>query len=148
MGANGRRIRQLLRAHGVDADLDHLSDTTIDWTRWGQGKVRTSDFVIVALSEAWKQRWQGTYAPTVGAGAVAEADELKGIFGQNQAEFQRKTLLALLPGVPSEVVPGDLYRLNRFRIDELTREGVDNLLRAIFDAPKHVGSPVGGSANV
>ena len=55
--------------------------------------------VIVVLSEAWKQRWQGTNAPTVGAGAVAEADTLQGIFGKNQAEFQRKTLLVLLPGV-------------------------------------------------
>jgi hypothetical protein len=136
---------QLLRAHGVEAELDlwHLSDPATDWTRWGPHKVLTSDFVIVVLSEAWKQRWQGTNAATVGAGAVAEADTLKGIFGRDQAEFQRRTLLVLLPGVPSDVVPEDLYRLLRFRIAELTREGIEPLLRAIFDAPKHVASPVG-----
>ena len=82
-------------------------------------------------------------APTVGAGAVAEADTLKGIFGTNQNEFQRKTLLALLPDVPGDVVPEDLNRLLRFRIAELTRDGIDDLLRAIFSAPKHVAAPVG-----
>jgi hypothetical protein len=52
----------------------------------------------------------------MGAGAVAEADTLKGIFGNDQSEFQRKTLLALLPDVtkgcragrpePAEPIPG------------------------------------------
>ena len=140
-----KEFAQLLRTHGIDADLDlwHLSETSIDWTRWGPDKVRTSEFVIVVLSEAWKQRWQGTNAPTVGAGAVAEADTLKGIFGNNQAEFQRKTLLALLPGVPKDVAPEDMYRLNRFPVAKLTRAGIDDLLRAIFKAPKHTASPVG-----
>lgn len=140
-----KEFAELLRACGVDADLDlwHLSETSIDWSRWGQDKVRTSEFVIVVLSEAWKQRWEGTNAPTVGAGAVAEADTLKGIFGKNQAEFQRKTLLVLLPGVPTEVVPEDLYRLHRFPVTELTRAGIDDLLRALFDAPKHTAPRVG-----
>lgn len=140
-----KEFAQLLRTCGVDADLDlwHLSETSIDWSRWGPDKVRTSEIVIVVLSEAWKQRWQGTNTPTVGAGAVAEADTLKGIFGKNQAEFQRKTLLALLPGVPKDVVPEDLYRLNRFPVAELTRAGIDDLLRAIFNAPNHIAAPVG-----
>ena len=140
-----KEFAELLRTCGVDADLDlwHLSDTSIDWSRWGPDKVRTSEFVIVVLSEAWKQRWQGTNAPTVGAGAVAEADTLKGIFGKNQAEFQRKTLLVLLPGVPRDVVPEDLYRLNRFPVADLTRAGIDDLLRALFDTPKHTAPPVG-----
>jgi hypothetical protein len=36
---------------------------------------------------------------------------LQGIFGKDQSDFQTKTLLVLLPGVPDEVVPEDLYRL-------------------------------------
>ncbi|MEN4397423.1 hypothetical protein [Mycolicibacterium conceptionense] len=140
-----KEFADLLRTQGIAADLDlfHLSETSIDWTRWGPGKVRTSDFVIVAMSEAWAQRWLGQNAPTVGAGAVAEADMLKGMFGRDQSEFQRKTLIALLPGVRSDVVPEDLYRLNRFRVAELTREGVEDLLRAVFEAPRHVAAPVG-----
>ena len=123
--------------------LFHFSETSIDWTRWGPDKVRTRDFVIVAMSEAWAQRWLGINAPTVGAGAVAEADTLKGIFGINQDEFQRKTLVVLLPGVASDVIPEDLHRLNRFTVAELTREGIDDLLRAVFNTPRHVALPVG-----
>ena len=140
-----RAFAELLRANGVVADLDvfHFSETSIDWTRWGPDKVRTSDFVIVAMSEAWAQRWLGINAPTVGAGAVAEADTLKGIFGINQDEFQRKTLVVLLPGVARDVIPEDLHRLNRFTVAELTREGIDDLLRAVFNTPRHVVPPVG-----
>lgn len=140
-----KEFADLLRLNGIVADLDlfHLSETSIDWTRWGPGKARTSDFVIVAMSQAWAQRWLGTNAPTVGAGAVAEADMLKGIFGRDQSEFQRKTLIALLPGVGSDVIPEDLYRLNRFHVSTLTREGVEDLLRAVFEAPRHLPAPVG-----
>jgi hypothetical protein len=144
-----KEFAQLLRTLGVDVDLDlwHLTETSVDWTRWRPDKVRTSEFVLVVLSEAWKQRWQGANASTVGAGAVAEADTLKGIFGKNQAEFQRKTLLVLLPDVPKDVVPEDLYRLNRFRVAELTPAAIDDLLRAIFNAPKYIAAPVGASPN-
>lgn len=140
-----KAFAEVLREGGVDAELDlfHLSDTSIDWTRWGQNKVRTSDFVIVAISRAWAERWQGDNVPTVGAGAVAEADALKGIFGRDQSEFQRKTLIALLPGVASDVIPEDLHRVTRFPIAQLNREGIDDLLRAVFNAPKHVAPPVG-----
>ncbi|WP_131822877.1 SEFIR domain-containing protein, partial [Mycobacteroides chelonae] len=140
-----KAFADLLRASGIDVDVDlfHFSEAAVDWTRWGQEKVCTSDFVIVALSKAWAQRWQGINAPHVGAGAVAEADALKGIFGRDQSEFQRKTLLALMPGVSADVVPPDLFRLNRFTLRELTRESIDDLLRMVFEAPKHIPAPVG-----
>jgi hypothetical protein len=67
--------------------------------------VRDCDFVIIVLSEAWKQRWEGTNAPTVGAGAVWDADTLKGKFCSNQTDFQEQTVIALLPGVSSEGRP-------------------------------------------
>ena len=64
--------------------------------------VRDSDFVIIALSTAWKQRWEGT-SPTVGAGAVVEADTLKGRFNQNQHDFQRRTLAMCAGGVDGDL---------------------------------------------
>jgi hypothetical protein len=73
-----KAFTNLLRAGGIDADLDlfHLSDTSIDWTRWGPNKVRTSDFVIVAISRAWAERWQGINAPHQG---VAGADIVESV---------------------------------------------------------------------
>lgn len=70
------------------------------------------DFVVVALSQAWKEHWQGINAAHVGAGAGVEADTVKGIFGRDQTIFRRKTLLALLPGVPHDVISEELFRLN------------------------------------
>jgi hypothetical protein len=136
---------RLLCDNGVDTDLDlwHLHFSTSDWTRWGQTKARDSDFVIVAQSQAWKERWQGTNAANVGAGAVQEADTLKGIFGKNQNEFQRKTLLVLLPGATDDVVPEDLYRLNRFYVNELTATAMEDLLRTIFRQPKYIKPVLG-----
>lgn len=52
-------------------------------------------------------------------------------------------LLALLPHVPGDVVPEDINGLLRFRIAELTRDGIDDLLRAVFNAPNHIAAPVG-----
>ena len=136
---------RLLVDNGVDVDLDlwHQHFSISDWTRWGQNKARDSEFVIVALSEAWRERWQGTNAANVGAGAVQEADTLKGIFGKNQDDFQRKTLLVLLPGATDDVVPEDLYRLNRFYVKELTAAAIEHLLRTIFGRPKYVKPTLG-----
>jgi hypothetical protein len=74
-----KEFAELLRACGVDANLDlwHLSETSIDWSRWGQDKVRTSEFVIVVLNEAWKQRWAEPICGRHGA-----ADRLFGKAGQ------------------------------------------------------------------
>lgn len=137
----------LMRDNGVAADLDlwHTHKTTTDWTRWGPQKVQDSDFVIVAMSEAWAERWSGGNAVDVGAGAVAEADALKGIFGTDQALFQRKAVLVLLPGITKTIIPVDLYRLRCFEIAALTTAGIDGLLRAILNKPKFVMPALGAA---
>ena len=82
----------------ADVDLFHLSDTSTDWTRWGPNKVRASDFVIVAISKAWAERWQGINAPACwGVARQLRRTLSKAFFGKDQSEFQRKTLIALLP---------------------------------------------------
>ncbi|WP_172652651.1 hypothetical protein [Rhodococcus opacus] len=144
-----RSFVERLRANGVDAHIDlyYQSDSSIDWTRWGQQMVRDSDFVIVAVSTAWKERWEGTNSPTVGAGAVVEADTLKGRFNENQRDFQAKTLIAVLPGASEDALPTDLHRLNRFYIHEFadTDDGIQRLLRTLYGKPLHaipeLGSP-------
>lgn len=134
----------LLRDHGVRAELDLWQpDPATDWTRWGQKMVRDCDFVVIVPSEAWKERWEGTNGPTVGAGAVWEADTLKGKFGSNQTDFQEHTVIALLPGVSTKVVPFDLHRLYRHTVPELTMAGIEPLLRAIFGQPNYVKPPLG-----
>jgi len=135
----------LLMANGVETSLDlwHETDPQIDWTRWGQLQVQECQLVIILASKAWRQRWEGTNPPHLGAGAVAEADTLKGLFNTDQAAFQRKTLLVLLPGVdPKESIPHDLHRVQRFRVGSLDAAGIESLLRRIHGRPLHVKPPL------
>ncbi len=97
-----------LRRAGVDVDLDlyHAQEPDVDWSRYGPQQVRSLDFVLVAVNAAWRERFEGTNDVTVGAGAVAEANELLGLFAEDQAEFRRKVKPVLLSGASaSDVCP-------------------------------------------
>lgn len=139
------KLAKILRSNGVDADLDlwNESNPSVDWTRWGQQKVQHSDSVIVVVSTAWKQRWDGSNSPKEGAGAVAEADTLKSLFQTNQEEFQSRVILVMLPGTTNEDIPAGLHRLYRARISTLNEEGVEDLLRAIYRVPVHEKPEIG-----
>lgn len=129
----------LLVSNGVDVSLDLWNETNpnVDWTRWGQRQVQDCDLVIITVSAAWRERWEGTNSPHLGAGVVAEADTLKGLFNEDQGAFQRKALLVLLPGIGAETIPSDLHRLQRFRIERLDARGIEPLLRRIHGRPLH-----------
>lgn len=133
------KFATLLRRNGVDADLDLWNeiDPSVDWTRWGQLKVQECELVIVVASTAWRQRWEGTNSPKTGAGAVSEADALKGIFNHDQRDFQSRTILALLPGVGPEAIPPDLHRMRRFSVKSLDDLGMESLLRSVHKQPLH-----------
>jgi hypothetical protein len=134
-----------LRNLGVDAELDlfHTHEPAVDWTRFGPQQVSRAEFVIVALSQAWAQRWDGTNTPTVGAGAVGEADALKGLFQSDQAEWQRKVLLVILPSQAEFSIPLDLFRLNRFHVDPDDLDSYDDLLRTMTAQPLYVKPQLG-----
>jgi tetratricopeptide (TPR) repeat protein len=129
----------LLRLNGVDADLDlwNENDPYIDWTRWGQLEVQKRELVIIVASAAWRQRWEGTNSPKLGAGAVSEADALKGLFNNDQSDFQSRAIIALLPGLGVESIPPDLHRLRRFQVKSLDEAGMEPLLRTIHRRPLH-----------
>jgi hypothetical protein len=135
----------ILRSLGIDADVDlyHGTDPSIDWTRFGQSSVLNADFVIIVNSKGWGERWSGTNSPTVGAGAVVETDTLKGLLAENQAEFQRKTLLVRLPGPGRVKIPSDLNRLNRFSIDTDDTESFEPLIRMLTGQPSYAVPELG-----
>jgi hypothetical protein len=136
----------LLRTEGgIDADVDayHLSDTDIDWTRFGPLRIQQSDYVLVVVNRAWKERWEGTNDPTTGAGAAAEANALLSLFATDQAEFRRKVKLVLLPGVGDDVVPTGLHGVARFRLDELSAGSLEDLIRTLTGQPRYIRPDVG-----
>jgi hypothetical protein len=134
-----------LRSRGVPADLDlfHGTDPAVDWTRWGPAAAKRADVIIVAINQAWSQRWAGTNLPTVGAGAVAEADVLHGIFARDQSEFQRRVVIVLLPGASKKDIPPDLQRLVHYEVDPADLGTLDDLLRRLTGQHEYPLPPLG-----
>lgn len=135
----GRFATTLMTDCGIETEIDlwHLSTPT-DWTRWGPQQIRRSDYVIVVTSTAWRERFDGDNKPTVGAGAVAECNELLGIFSTNQEEFARKVLLVQLPGVKPDTIPARLHGVARFPLDDITTTQLQPLVRYITGQPRYL----------
>ncbi|MEU3183028.1 NACHT domain-containing protein [Streptomyces sp. NPDC006923] len=134
---------ELLIAHGIDAELDLWAPGLTDWTRQGQRFVMECDFVLIVISSAWSERWQGHNDPREGAGVVVEADTLKGLFTRNQDIVQNKCVIVLLPGVDEDDVPPDLERLRRVTVPEITPAGIEELVRVMTDQPEYLKPPLG-----
>ncbi|MDX3849589.1 toll/interleukin-1 receptor domain-containing protein [Streptomyces sp. AK02-01A] len=134
---------ETLLAHGIDAELDLWAPSRTDWTRRGQQLVVECDFVLIVISRAWSERWQGHNDPREGAGVVVEADTLKGLFTKNQDVFQNKCVIVLLPGVDAKDVPPDLERLRRVTVPEITPAGIEELVRVMTDQPEYLKPPLG-----
>lgn len=134
-----------LRTLGIDAELDlfHMDDADVDWTRFGPKGVRDAEHVLIVVSQAWAERWEGDNPVHEGAGAVAEADELRGLFGRDQGEFQRKCFVIQFPGVPTSAIPNGLSRLPRYRVDVEDPDSYTDLLRALTGQPRFPKPPVG-----
>ncbi len=139
------QLTNLLRESGINADIDlaHDAETDIDWGRFGPKAIQDSNYVFVVVSSAWTQRWDGKNDPELGAGAVAEADTLRGLFEKHQQEFQRRVKLIVLPSSSNDDIPLSLRRLSTFPIDPSHPESVDGLIRHLTDQPTYHPPPVG-----
>lgn len=126
-----------LRSMGIDADIDlfHSHKSDADWTRFGQKAVLESDFVLVAITDAWAERWSGVNSPRLGAGAVVEADALKGSFIRHQAELQKKLKLVLLGEQSPRCIPEDMARFTYFQVDVDDFDTYEDLLRTLTGQP-------------
>ena len=134
----------LRQSFGIDADIDlfHLHES-VDWTRFGQRGIVNNQRVIVVLSKAWAERWEGTNVPTEGAGAAREADALHGLFSRDQSEWQNKIVIVVLPGVTTADLPVDLDRVARVYIDPSDPDTYEPLLRNLTGQPQYVKVPLG-----
>ena len=133
--------------HGVDAliDLDRESTRGIDWTRFGPREIEKRDWVLAILSPPWRARWEGSNDPHEGAGAVAEADALRGLFARNQQEFRDKLVLITLGSMKDEqmLVPSELYGVQRQTVDSFDLAGMEALLRLLLNQPRRPRREIG-----
>jgi len=151
--ARARRWRQtvldfaaaLRTIGGVDADLDlwHTSEHE-NWSTFGVSRIRDSDFVLIAVSDAYRERWEETGSPTVGAGAAREANALKGLFDLDRSNFLNRVKVVLLPGAEVDAIPLELVSsAERFRIERFDLDGLSPLLRSLYGRPDFEKPPLG-----
>jgi hypothetical protein len=128
------RLRQLGIA--ADVDLFELHNPNVNWATYGPGAIQDNEFVILAVSQAYRERWEGTNDPTTGAGAAREANVLKGLFNEDQRAFYRKVKIVILPGVTEADIPAELKAApQHFRIDSISDAALEDLLRTLTGQP-------------
>jgi hypothetical protein len=129
---------QGLYANGIEAEIDlfHLSDPLVNWADYGPRAIESCDHVLIAVSAAYKRRWDGTEDPTKGAGAASEANTLKSIFGDDRDEFQRKVKVVVLPGVTEDDIPLPIKAaIQRFHVDPRSTGSFEGLVRMLTGQP-------------
>jgi hypothetical protein len=135
----------LLRYMHIDADLDlfHLHEG-LDWSRFGETRINETEHILVVLSQAWRERYDGQNVPTIGAGAAREARALRGIFDKNQEEFSHRVKLVSLPSVSgADLIPLGLTGVSHFKVEELTVRALEPLRCALTGNPRFPKPPLG-----
>jgi SEFIR domain len=136
------RLRQLGIA--ADVDLFELHNPNVNWATYGPGAIQENEFVILAVSQAYKERWEGTNAPSTGAGAAREANVLKGLFNEDQHAFYRKVKIVILPGAAEADIPAELNAApQHFQIDSISDAVLEDLLRTLTGQPAFPRPAVG-----
>lgn len=137
------RFVTALRMFGIDADADfyHESDD-VDWTRWGPARIRDVDIVLIVVSRAWRDAWEGRGDMTRNIGAAAEADVIRSISMESRASLLSKCRVVLLPG-SSPDIPDGLHGVNRHSVQSFDAEGMERLLRDLTNQPLYVKVPLG-----
>lgn len=139
------KLAVVLSGMGIDVDVDqfYFEEPGVDWNRFGTLAVEDSDFVLIAVSPSYRERFEGTNDPSVGAGAVREADAILGILNQGQDEYRRKVVVVVLPEASENDVPTQLSGHHRFTITEVSQDGIESLFRLLSTQPATPKPPVG-----
>jgi SEFIR domain-containing protein len=136
-----------LRTIGFETEIDlfHLHERHMDWSRWGPQQVRQQDVVLIAASQGWRERWEGTNDPHLGAGAAAEADALLGIYhSDGQRAFREKVIVVVLPSMRHKrVIPDRLTGVNRVELDDFSEQSLSPLVHLLRESPLYDLPPLG-----
>lgn len=139
------RFANLLRENGIDADLDlFYSNRAVDWARFGPRAIRNKDYVLVAVSPAWRRAYDGDAGPRENAGAAGEADELRGLYKEDRKRFLERVVPIVLPGrAEAELSQSLRATVSWVRVPTLDDAGVVELLRRLTGQPAFRKAPLG-----
>jgi SEFIR domain/NPCBM/NEW2 domain len=130
-----RRFATFLRARiGLDVRMDQWDDhKRHDWSLWAIKLLSEADYILAVASPAYRRRADGTAPPDEGRGAQFEAMIMRNNLTRNLREETERILPVILPGCTLEDVPVFLaaYSTSRYKIKEISDEGVRDLIAAI-----------------
>ena len=144
--ADVRAFAGLLSANYVLVELDQWAEgQRQDWYAWAHRHITTSDYTIIVASPQCKIVGDGGGLATENRGARAEMSVIRDLLQDDRGKWLPKLLPVVLPGRDVAEIPHFLQprAADHYRIDELTDQGVDGLLRVIFKRPKAVRPPLG-----
>ncbi|CAM3803135.1 SEFIR domain-containing protein [Kibdelosporangium persicum] len=153
--AQVRRLATFLRARiGLDVQFDQWADNKrIDWSIWAMNLLTEADYIVVVGSPEFRRRAEGTAPPDEGRGAQFEAMIMRNNITKDIRRETERILPVLLPGRTVEDLPVFLagYSTTRFKIHEISDEGVQDLVAAITGVGRHPmprrGEWLGGQNN-
>jgi TIR domain len=140
------RLYRLLRANGIDAQLDLVAaEEPQDWVHWMTGEIRKADHVLMVISPSYKRRFESDEPAEHGAGVGWEARIIRDEIYRDQAGARRKFLTVLLPGGRREDIPLVLQpgAGSRYYVTDFTLAGAESLIRWLTRQPAHMAPQLG-----
>jgi hypothetical protein len=137
---------ELLRRNGIDADLDQWNTgQRQNWYAWMITQVTDADYVIIVASPGYKRIGDGSAARDDHPGVQSEAGLLQELLHADRPTWTPKLLPVVLPGSSVDHIPLFLQPriADHFVVNELTRNGVEELLGVLTGQPSAERPPVG-----
>jgi SEFIR domain len=141
-----RTLADLLRSYGVDAEIDqYAEEERQDWNKWAHRHFVASDFVIVVASPRMKAFGDGTAPADQNRGVQAEMTVIRDFRQRDRPTWTKKIPPVVLPGGTIDEFPDFVgpYALSHYRVEDLTLDGIDTLLRIITSQPRVMRPPLG-----
>ncbi|MFF9580761.1 TIR domain-containing protein [Streptomyces achromogenes] len=140
------RFANLLTRNGIRVHLDQWDvDQRKDWAIWARKLIDKVDFVIVLASPICRKAFDGDLNGPDNPGIQSEAQLIRERLHTRRDVWTAKVLPVVLPHELVDNIPEMLqpWTADHYDIRELTREGIDELLRAMTGIPRYSRPPLG-----
>jgi hypothetical protein len=131
----------LVAAEGIDVVLDRWDlDVSRDWYLWALRSMKEADFVLVIASPVCKRVGEGEVNDVDNRGLQSEMSLIREALHRERSIALAKYLPVVLPGRGIDEIPDFLQpnAVDHFIVDSFTRQGSEDLLRALNRRPAHV----------
>lgn len=152
--AQARHFGNLLIKCGINVHIDQWEPSQRkDWHLWAIHQIQEADFVLILASPTCKAVGDGAVEPNRNRGMQSETAILRELQQQDREQWGPKLLPVVLPGESVENLPLYLQprTMDHYEVEELTEEGVEDLLRALTRTPRFIrpalGVPTVGAAH-